>query len=71
MECPFCNLDNEAGTLVCRSCSRDITIPEALLAERDDLRRKREEARVELASVTRELESLRSAWLRRRREGQR
>ncbi|WP_244438087.1 hypothetical protein [Afipia birgiae] len=44
---------------MCSSCSRDITIPETLLAERDDLIRKRALASEELAQAKAELEALR------------
>ncbi|WP_244432700.1 MULTISPECIES: hypothetical protein [unclassified Afipia] len=44
---------------MCSSCSRDITIPETLIAERDDLLRKRALAREELMQAKAELEALR------------
>lgn len=58
-ECPFCAQPVVPHALVCSSCSRDVTIPETLLAERDDLLRKREAARDELAQAKAELEALR------------
>ena len=58
-ECPFCAQPNVPDALVCSSCSRDIAIPASLIAERDDLIRKREEVREELASAKAELEALR------------
>lgn len=61
--CPFCAQPVASGALVCSSCSRDITIPASLIAERDDLLRKREAATEELAQAKAELEMLR----RRRR----
>jgi hypothetical protein len=45
--------------MVCSSCSRDITIPETLIAERDDLLRKRAMVAEELAQAKAELETLR------------
>jgi len=45
--------------MVCSSCSRDITVPETLIAERDDLVRKRALAGEELAHAKAELETLR------------
>ncbi len=58
-ECPFCAQPVVPHALVCSSCSRDVTIPDTLLAERDDLLRKREAARAELAQAKAELETLR------------
>jgi len=49
MRCPFCARENPEQALVCSSCARDIAIPPSLIAERDDLVRKRDEARDELA----------------------
>lgn len=57
--CPFCAQPVVPHALVCSSCSRDITIPESLIAERDDLFRKREMASEELANAKAELETLR------------
>jgi hypothetical protein len=56
--CPFCLQENAAAALVCATCSRDIAVPATLLAERDDLCRKRDAAREELSSAKRELEEL-------------
>lgn len=58
-DCPFCEQPVVPHALVCSSCSRDVTIPDTLLAERDDLLRKREAARAELAQAKAELETLR------------
>lgn len=58
-ECPYCAQPNAPHALVCCSCSRDIAIPASLIAERDDLLRKRAKAQEELASAKAELESLR------------
>ena len=58
-ECPFCAQPNIAHALVCGSCSRDIVIPESLIAERDELLRKRGKVRDELTSAKAELERLR------------
>lgn len=57
--CPFCAQPTVAEALVCSSCSRDITIPETLIVERDDLVRKRTLAREELMQAKAELEALR------------
>mgnify|MGYP002151740301 CR=1 FL=1 len=51
-ECPYCAQPVPPNALVCSSCSRDVTIPETLIAERDDLARKRAQAAEELAQVT-------------------
>ena len=58
-DCPFCAQPNAQQALVCSSCSRDIAIPASLIAERDDLVRKREMAREDLALAKAELETLR------------
>lgn len=58
-DCPFCAQPNVPHALVCSSCGRDIAIPDSLIAERDDLIRKRETAREELAHAKAELETLR------------
>ncbi|HAO39655.1 MAG TPA: hypothetical protein DEA80_01695 [Afipia sp.] len=57
--CPFCAQPTAAEALVCSSCSRDITIPESLIAERDDLLRKRALASEELVQAKAELKALR------------
>jgi hypothetical protein len=57
--CPFCLQENAAAALVCAACSRDIAVPASLLAERDELCRKRDAAREELSRAKRELEELR------------
>jgi hypothetical protein len=56
--CPFCGHENQSITLVCGSCARDIAIPPSLIAERDDLVRKRDVAREELLRTRAELEQL-------------
>ena len=58
-DCPFCSQPNTPQALVCSSCARDIAIPDTLIAERDDLLRKRETTREELARAKAELEALR------------
>ncbi|KAJ8136276.1 hypothetical protein OY671_010511, partial [Metschnikowia pulcherrima] len=49
-----------AEASVCSSCSRDITIPDTSIAERDDLIRKRASASEESMQAKAELEALRS-----------
>jgi len=57
--CPFCLKENASKALVCDSCSRDIAIPQSLIAERDDLVRKRDIVRKRLLEAKAELEELR------------
>jgi hypothetical protein len=59
MMCPFCLQENAAGVLVCASCARDIAVPASLIAERDDLTRKREAVRQQLSEARAGLEALR------------
>jgi hypothetical protein len=56
--CPFCTRENPSNALVCGSCARDIAIPPSLIAERDDLLRKRDTVREELSRTNAELERL-------------
>jgi hypothetical protein len=51
--------------LVCGSCARDIAAPKSLIAERDDLVRKREIVRQELSMARAELEEFRRRNKRR------
>ena len=60
MKCPYCQSDNIEGALVCASCSRDIGIPATLIAERDDLLRKRDQLREELRHARDEIERIRN-----------
>ena len=59
MACPYCASENPAGALVCGACSRDTVVPESLLAEREELARKRDMLRLELDSAKSELATLR------------
>jgi hypothetical protein len=59
MICPYCLKENASRALVCYSCSRDIAVPESLIAERDDLARKRDVVQRELSAARAELEALR------------
>jgi len=58
-DCPFCAQPLVPQALVCSSCARDVTIPDTLIAERNDLVRKRAQAAEELAQAKAELEALR------------
>jgi hypothetical protein len=63
--CPFCARENVSDALVCGSCSRDIAAPLTLIAERDDLARKRDMVRDELMRVRGELDALKRNKKRR------
>ncbi len=65
MPCPFCLKENIANALVCESCSRDIAAPESLVAERDELLRKRDNLRKELILARAEFEQLSRSKKRR------
>jgi hypothetical protein len=65
MMCPFCLKENGLKALVCNSCSRDIAVPESLIAERDELVEKRDSVRAELLAARAELEQLRHRKKRR------
>ena len=65
MSCPFCLTENAANALVCDSCARDIAVPASLMAERDELVRKRDSVRGELTRARGELEGLIRANKRR------
>jgi hypothetical protein len=56
--CPFCARENASNALVCGFCSRDIAVPVSLIAERDDLARKRDMVRAELVKARDELDAL-------------
>lgn len=59
IECPFCAQPNVAHALVCSSCARDMTVPDSLIAERDELIRKRDKVREELSRAKAELDTFR------------
>lgn len=61
--CPYCQAENADSALVCASCARDVAVPATLIAERDDLLRKRDHLRDELARARDEVE----AMMRRRK----
>jgi hypothetical protein len=58
MNCPYCRCENAKEALVCASCSRDIAVPETLIAERDELLRKRDHLREELRRARSEVEAI-------------
>ena len=63
MNCPYCRSEIAKDALVCATCSRDIAVPEALVAERAELLRKRNHLREELRLAQEEVEAV----IRRRR----
>jgi hypothetical protein len=60
MNCSYCRSENAPDAIVCASCSRDIAIPPTLIAERDELLRKRDLLRDELRRARQEIETIRS-----------
>jgi hypothetical protein len=58
MTCPYCRSENAEGALVCAACSRDIAVPKTLIAERDELLRKRDQLREELRRARGEVEAI-------------
>ena len=58
MACPYCRSEHPDNALVCAVCSRDIAIPATLIAERDDLLRKRDLARDELHNARQQIEMI-------------
>ncbi len=67
MMCPYCLSENASSILVCSACSRDIAVPATLIAERDDLLRKRDVIRDELSRAQAELEMIITRTHRRQR----
>ena len=65
MICPYCQGENAVEALVCNACSRDIAVPQSLLAERDELIRRRDALRNELIQARDELEQARRGKKRR------
>ena len=65
MMCPFCLKENALEALVCNSCARDVAVPRSLIAERDDLTRKRDAVQKELLAASVELERLKRDKKRR------
>jgi hypothetical protein len=58
MNCPYCRSETDKDALVCAACSRDIAVPATLIAERDELLRKREALRDELKRRRSEVETI-------------
>ena len=51
-------MENPPEAVVCGSCSREIAVPQSLMAERDELAHKRDTLRLELDRAKSELEAL-------------
>ena len=66
MRCPFCHAEKEDEAPVCKSCSRDTAVPEALLAERAELLQKRDKLRAELEKAQARLATKRGRLSRSR-----
>ena len=60
MNCPYCRSENADDALVCATCWRDIAVPPTLIAERDELLRKRDLLLDELRRARSEIEMIRS-----------
>jgi hypothetical protein len=58
MNCPYCRSENDKDALVCAACARDIAVPLTLIAERDELLRKREALRDELKRRRHDIETI-------------
>ena len=58
MNCPYCRSENAEDALVCAACSRDIAVPATLIAERDELLRKRDHLREELRRARSAVEAI-------------
>ena len=58
MNCPYCRSETDKDALVCAACSRDIAVPATLIAERDELLRKRDALRDELKRRSSEIETI-------------
>jgi hypothetical protein len=58
MNCPYCRSETDEDALVCAACSRDIAVPATLIAERDELLRKRDALRDELKRRRSEIETI-------------
>jgi hypothetical protein len=60
ISCPYCLSENPGAALVCIVCSKDIAIPATLIAERDELLRKRDLVWDELRRARGEIEMIRN-----------
>ena len=67
MRCPFCAEEMSEDALVCPTCNRDTAVPASLRAEHEELLRKRDTLRAELAAAKERL-AARLRWRRRFRD---
>ncbi len=65
MRCPFCAAEKDDNALVCQTCNRDTAVPQSLRAEHEELLRKRDSMRAELAEAKGKL-AARLRWRRLR-----
>jgi hypothetical protein len=65
MRCPFCAAEKDDNALVCQACNRDTAVPQSLRAEHEELLRKRDSLRAELAQAKDKL-AARMRWRRLR-----
>jgi hypothetical protein len=65
--CPFCAGDANEEALVCPTCNRDIAAPASLRAEHEQLLRKRDWLRLELAEAKAQLASRKKDTSRKRK----
>jgi hypothetical protein len=67
VRCPFCAGDANEEALVCPTCNRDIAVPASLRAEHEQLLRKRDRLRLELAEAKAQLASRKKDASRKRK----
>ena len=65
MRCPFCTAEKDDNALVCQTCHRDTAVPQSLRTEHEELLRKRDSLRAELAQAKSKL-AARMRWRRLR-----
>ena len=61
MRCPFCAAEKDDNALVCATCHRDTAVPFSLRTEHEELLKKRDSLRAELAQAKDKL-SARLRW---------
>jgi hypothetical protein len=65
MRCPFCAAEKDDNAPVCQTCNRDTAVPQSLRAEHEELLRKRDSLRADLAQARDKL-AARARWRRLR-----
>jgi hypothetical protein len=58
LRCPYCTGETDERALVCPTCNRDVAIPASLRAEHEELLKKRDRLRADLAEARARLELL-------------